>query len=261
MSSSLKTIYHDQLPESPSLLVVYVKNATPDKDDDYKCDVGEFFRSSPDFATIDSEVLLYQYPVIVNDNFRWQDLLDSSFELLELLHSTCAASKDKARPLVFIGAGLGGLVIKQGLWKAREQLYRYRDLLDQISGIIFLTTPHLGKDESDTSLKLGTILRQYSKSAGQRAVAKEFLTPYQICSYRFAELGLRFPVLSTYDTEDSRSRSSRLSGRKSALVSLKGPKLTGLCPITWNRLSIKSLLARMLYTSNYSVSMRLCDRY
>ncbi|KAF7506838.1 hypothetical protein GJ744_011184 [Endocarpon pusillum] len=194
MSSSLKPIYHRQLPDSPSLLIVYVKNATPNKDEDYSCDVHEFFRGSTGFATLDCQALLYQYPIYINDGFRWQDLLDSSFELLEQLHSFCGSADHLVRPLVFIGEGLGGLVIKQALWKAREQLYRYRDLLEQISGIVYLVTPHLGRDEEDTASKLGTILRQYSKSAGQKAVTKEFLKPYQLCSLRFEELSLNIPI-------------------------------------------------------------------
>jgi hypothetical protein len=220
MLSSLRTLFHKRLPDSPSLLIVYIKNATPDKEDDYGCDVNEFFLGSPEFASIDCEVLLYRYPIFVNDNFQWQDLLDSSFELLEHLQASCVASKDQARPLIFIGEGLGGLVIKQTLWKAREQLYRYRNLLDQISGIIFLTTPHLGKDEDDTGAKLRAILRQYSKAAGQCAIKKEYLKPYQLCSLRFEELGLKVPILSTYETEQSRVRSGRLTNRKSTLVSL-----------------------------------------
>ena len=222
MASSLKIIYHRKLPESPSLLIVYVKNATPNKEDDYICNVDEFFRGSPGFATIDCQALLYQYPIYINDNFRWQDLLDSSFDLLEQLYSLYGTSDNNVRPLVFIGEGLGGLVIKQLLWKAREQLYRYRDLLEQISGIVYLMTPHLGKDENDTASKLGTILKQYSKPAGQKAVTREFLKPYQLCSLHFEELSLNIPILSIFETSESRFRSSRLTSRKSPVIVDKG---------------------------------------
>ncbi|KAK5119445.1 hypothetical protein LTR85_007545 [Meristemomyces frigidus] len=218
MASSLKSIYHRQLPDAPSLLIVYVKNATPNKEDEYGCDINEFFRGSPGFASIDCQALLYQYPTHINDDFRWQDLLDSSFQLLEQLYSFCGPSGRSVRPLVFIGEGLGGLVIKQAFWKAREQLYRYRDLLEQVSGVVYLVTPHLGQDEDNTASKLGTILKQYSKPAGQRAVTKELLKPYQLCSLHFEELGLNIPILSTFETSESRSRGSRLTSRKSPLV-------------------------------------------
>jgi PAS domain-containing protein len=218
MPSSLKTLFNSRLDGSPSLLIVYVKNATPDKEGSYGCDVSEFFLGAPEFSRIDCEVVLFQYPIVVDDNFLWQDLLDSSYELLERLHSSCDDSRGRARPLIFIGESLGGLVIKQTLRKAREQMHRYRNLLDQISGVVFLTTPHLGKDEEDTGVKLAAILRQYSKAAAQRAAEKEFLQPYRICAFHFEELGLKVPILSTFETEESRSRKGRLISRKSALV-------------------------------------------
>ena len=221
MSSSLRIIYNKQRSQAPGfglLLVVYVKNATPNREDDYNCDVDKFFQGSEEFSTINCQTLLYQYSTYVNDTFRWQDLLDTSFDLLEQLLPFCTASKDVARPLVFISEGLGGLVIKQALWNARKQLYRYRDFLEQVSGIVFLITPHCGKNEVETATKLGVILRQYSKAAGQKAVSQDFLKPYEICAHRFEELGLNCPILSIYETESSRYRSSRLMNRKSILA-------------------------------------------
>jgi hypothetical protein len=71
-------------------------------------------------------------------------------------------------------------------------------------GDSFLTTPHLGINETDTGAKLGTILRKYSRQAGQRAIVKESVNAHQLCYLHFEELGLKVPVLYTFETEESR---------------------------------------------------------
>src|SRR5437762_3238946 len=46
------------------------------------------------------------------------------------------------RPILFVCHSLGGIILKQALCIANEQLHRYELLVNLVSGIIFLSTPH-----------------------------------------------------------------------------------------------------------------------
>ena len=109
--------------------------------------------------------------------------------------------------------------------------------------------------------KLGIILRQYSKPAGQRAIAKDFFKPYQLCCLRFEELDLNVPILSTYETEESRSRTGRLKSRRSALVSLSGRNLLERSLIAKSRSLTGISQAQKPSTSNCWVLIFRCVRY
>lgn len=220
--SALKVLHRHAVSGAPSLLVVYVGSPVSSQASYYQCDVQEFFRPTPELDALDCHVLLYEYVVRIDDGFKWGSLLDANFDLLESVRKFLEDNKDDTRPIVFIGEGLGGLVIKQMFWEARRRLYRYRHLLTQIAGIIFLATPHRCANEEETPSRLTTLLRAYSRAASQKATTADEMRTYNLCIDRFEELALQVPVLSAYETEESRITTGRFASRKTATVVDKG---------------------------------------
>ena len=98
-----------------------------------------------------------QYEV---EPFAWKGstmpLGDRAVNVLTLLET-----KDfGTRPIVFISHSLGGLLVKQMLRHARGfGTPEWKNIVRQVRGITFLSTPHSGSDLANWVKYLGTILR------------------------------------------------------------------------------------------------------
>lgn len=92
--------------------------------------------------------------------FAWKGttmpLVDRATNILTLLE----VHDFGPRPIVFITHSLGGLLVKQMLRHARELgSPEWKDIAQQVRGIVFLSTPHSGADLANWVNYLGTILR------------------------------------------------------------------------------------------------------
>ncbi len=101
---------------------------------------------------------------------------------------------------------LGGTILKQALCIANEQLYRYEALVNSVSGVIFLGTPHLGSNQEETWDRISMILKLASKKAAKPPagrVAEESVI-YPNLSKRFEGIYFRTPILSVYERAETR---------------------------------------------------------
>jgi hypothetical protein len=155
------------------------------------------------------------------------------------------------RPLVFICYGLAGWTLKQVqsqrscgvgselmlistqmLWKATQQFNRFRDMIELISGIVFLATPHITDSSEAASKALGLVLRSDLSPNPKLAFSKKDLSYLAYSSLCFEELKVQIPVLSCYETRETKLKAplwlSRRAVESSQLLRVFKSRLT-LC--------------------------------
>jgi hypothetical protein len=124
------------------------------------------------------------------------------------------------------------------LWRASKE-HRFRSLLrDIISGIVFLATPHIVESDETASRALATILRSDLKPKSKRMFSKSDLSGLAFCGLQFEELKLGIPILSCYETFETRFQSPLWHSRK------------GVVSLSWNsRLKTKLTPLKQLVDS------------
>jgi hypothetical protein len=110
-------------------------------------------------------------------------------------------------------------------WKATQQLTRFRDLIEVISGIIFLGTPHITVSDEASSKAFSLILRTDLTSNNKRAISRKDLSGLAYTALLFEELKLEIPILSCFEIRETKLRVPFWFNRK-AVVS--PPRQTGL---------------------------------
>ncbi|QPC72086.1 hypothetical protein HYE68_002838 [Fusarium pseudograminearum] len=85
-----------------------------------------------------ARILLYEHPLTA-EGMRLSTLADALLEELEELRKR----EKQARPIVFVGHSIGGIIAKMVLTKASRDT-RYEDIYRQCYGIAFFGTPHQG---------------------------------------------------------------------------------------------------------------------
>ena len=120
---------------------------------------------------------------------------------------------------------LGGSILKQALCIANEQLYRHEPLVNSMSGIIFLGTPHLGSNEAETSDRISMILKLASKKAAKPPAGRvaEERAIYPNLSKRFEGIYFRTPILSVYERVETRVSKGPFSRNTHVVGKLKDP--------------------------------------
>ncbi|KAI9749070.1 MAG: hypothetical protein M1835_001645 [Candelina submexicana] len=84
--------------------------------------------------------------------------------------------EERDRPIVFVGHGLGGLVVKQALVKSREfetngQNPRLASIARNTSGIVFMGTPHRGSDQTNWASIATNLAKLLTKDSNDRIVS------------------------------------------------------------------------------------------
>jgi len=133
------------------------------------------------------------------------------------------------------------------LWRASRE-HRFRSLLrDIISGIIFLATPHIVESDEAASQALSTILRSDLKPKSKRMFSKSDLSGLAFCGLQFEELKLDTPVLSCYETLETRFQSPLWHSRKGVVGLLWNSRLR--TKLTSIKQLVDSQLARISISS------------
>ena len=116
------------------------------------------------------------------------------------------------------------------LWRATQQFTRFRDIIELVSGIIFLATPHFKNSSDDSGKLLSLVLRSDLTANPKKAFSKADLSNLAYTSWQFEELKLQIPVLSCFETEATKLRSQFWFSKK-AVVGSSQPLLT---PHIWH---------------------------
>ncbi|KAL8371665.1 hypothetical protein RB595_001456 [Gaeumannomyces hyphopodioides] len=89
----------------------------------------------------DARVLSFGYNEISYHPYGREELSSPAERLLWELRQERRGEDTRLRPLVFVGRGAGGFIIKKALIAARLEV-QYRDILSLTAGVVFFDTPH-----------------------------------------------------------------------------------------------------------------------
>ncbi|KAK5202612.1 hypothetical protein LTR41_011644 [Exophiala xenobiotica] len=98
------------------------------------------------------------------------EVIDHAKSLLASLVDKREESKEIHRPLIFIAHSLGGIVVKQALFQARQES-RYQSIKDATIGLIFLGTPHRGSDKATYGKVLANVAQSISHKPPPRLLS------------------------------------------------------------------------------------------
>ncbi|KAK3392426.1 P-loop containing nucleoside triphosphate hydrolase protein [Sordaria brevicollis] len=133
-----------------------------------------------------------------------QYVMNEGKVLLQLLCDHCKTTDSGAnkRPLVLICHGTGGLVAKRALsFCGGNTAYQYRGLIDVLSGVIFLGTPHVTEDQGSAKNTLRLLAKCYKdeKVNLRRADDVDVADFTQLCK-GFENTRLSIPILFACET-------------------------------------------------------------
>ena len=85
-------------------------------------------------------------------------------------------------------------------------LSKFQGLMATISGIVFLGTPHITKKNEEGMQQLLLTMRSDLMSGSRRPLEQEDLSSIVDTCLRFAEMRPRIPILSCYETQQTKLR-------------------------------------------------------
>lgn len=107
-------------------------------------------------------------------------------------------------PLVLVGHSLGGILIKQVLVQAWRSQRDHEQLLEDIQGVVFLSTPHLSRDVSlHWRRPLGILLAQVKKTNKDLTEEAELKSLARV-SELFEDLTLPISILSIWEAKPTK---------------------------------------------------------
>ncbi|CAH0046446.1 unnamed protein product [Clonostachys solani] len=111
-----------------------------------------------------ARIFVYEYNSTAAYETSWAAFIDQAQGLLIAVHVE-RIGVPISRPIIFLGHGMGGLLIKQALINARSDAW-YQDIKDATHGLCFFATPHDGNGHA--MVRLG---RSLAKLAGYNVTA------------------------------------------------------------------------------------------
>ncbi|EGX95344.1 NB-ARC and TPR domain protein [Cordyceps militaris CM01] len=134
----------------------------------------------------------------------------------------------RRKPLLFICHSLGGIILKwvrsphhpnsrprkeraltrdKALSLTKGHVFRHLDVVEVISGIVFLGTPHLPSTIAASPNLVESILKLHQRGTLRKdAVTADDNSLLARCCYDFELLGIQVPIVSAYETVESRVR-------------------------------------------------------
>ena len=121
--------------------------------------------------------------------------------------------------MLLISHSLGGIILKQAFCVANEQLHRYEYLVNQVAGIIFISTPHVGSGQTSILEAVLLMLKASTKIPVKLSPQKSEEEAFILLelSDRFETIHLRAPILSIHETKETRVQDGRFR-HKSVIV-------------------------------------------
>ncbi|KAN0066955.1 vegetative incompatibility protein HET-E-1 [Elaphomyces granulatus] len=150
-------------------------------------------------------------------------IADHAKALLGCLVDKREEDDEKARPIIFVGHSLGGIVIKQALFQAKIEP-QYQMISDVTVGIIFLGTPHRGSEKAsygEVLAKVATEVMHKPAPALVRALRANSEALMRLTTdFRFQMS--QYQVCSFYEMKPMRIFSSLIVGKHSSLLEIAG---------------------------------------
>lgn len=130
------------------------------------------------------------------------------------------SDQDDHRPILAVCHSAGGIILKQALCIANEQLHKYEFLVNAIAGIIFVSTPHASIDKKETNNLFASVLKTiprkiFKSPAMQNEVDNVLLWDL---ANRFEAIYFQTPVLSIFETKASKINEGRFRSQTQTVV-------------------------------------------
>ncbi|MCJ1439386.1 hypothetical protein MMC27_008780 [Xylographa pallens] len=199
MNTWLSEVYTRHVKHKHSIVIVFVPSLTLEGSDALAVSSNTWKQLIPQISDFNTTVLVFQHGARLEDPFHWEEYLNKSATLLELLFDYHASSE----------------VCKT---QASHSVFRFRKLLDVISGVLFVGTPHLNRSDEDAWQRLATVFRVHLKNVTKKTIPKEYLSRLSLSAQRFEGLGLNIPILSGFETQETKLRGGLLASRKAAIL-------------------------------------------
>lgn len=148
----------------------------------------------------------YQHARPLSDSPCLEQILDEGYCLLDELAKLSRSEQQASKcPFFFICHSLGGTILKKALCLARERWTEYLELINRISGILFLASPHLRLGTIPDINVIESILRTnpdftYLKRAW---TDKDNVLLQRICA-AFEMVNVQVPIISAYETKETK---------------------------------------------------------
>jgi hypothetical protein len=108
---------------------------------------------------------------VMDDNNASFLVCHASFSLVNLCGKCLIRVSNEYRPLVFVGHGYGGLVLKQTLVELHRQSHRYEDLRSNLCGVVFY-----GGTNTKLTNKQGPLLMENKGRSSKNLTSLKFET-------------------------------------------------------------------------------------
>ena len=120
--------------------------------------------------------------------------------LLSDLSDSRIRSSETARPILFIGHSMGGIVIKSALCHAGARRALYGSILDSTRAIIFFGTPHQGSDTAVWGGHLSKLSRVLGMTASTSTdELQRWSNPLKDLTRIFSEIAPDFEITTFYE--------------------------------------------------------------
>ncbi|RHZ68077.1 hypothetical protein CDV55_107889 [Aspergillus turcosus] len=162
----------------------------------------------------------YQPAYESTDEFSWENFLEEGSDLAEELARLVTEFPN--RPIIFVAHSLGGVLLKKALLLAHHNIQdpRFKLVVQCLSGILFMGTPHASVSDEDTLLRHNNVLYSCAKLAVDRQSSR--LPRRDV--FQLANLAAAFeqiatiPLLSVFEYENPSSGMPKFFGRRSRAI-------------------------------------------
>ncbi|KAI9775352.1 MAG: hypothetical protein M1839_001268 [Geoglossum umbratile] len=157
-------------------------------------------------AAPNASILCFDHGLSKDDAFSWQRLVDSGADLLDNILKLREDESVQEFPFLFVCHSLGGIIVKQALCLAQQDLSRFRNLLGVVAGLILMGTPHSKGANDELWRNVAIIPKTSLKRFSKHALTSEEAAIFGNISRQFETIEPPIPILSTYETRATRIR-------------------------------------------------------
>ncbi|KAM7205136.1 tetratricopeptide repeat domain containing protein [Naviculisporaceae sp. PSN 640] len=177
----------------------------------------EFKQAAISVESVSSlHMYIYQPNYEPAEDFTWEKFLKAGSDLAEELARLTTEYPN--RPIILVAHSLGGVLLKKALLLAHQNVQdpRFKLLVECLSGILFMGTPHASVSDEDTLLRHNQVLYSCAKVSVQKQASR--LPRSDV--FQLANLAAAFeqiatiPLLSVFEYTSPRSGVPKFFGKK-----------------------------------------------
>ncbi|KAL9631984.1 MAG: hypothetical protein Q9164_005591 [Protoblastenia rupestris] len=140
-------------------------------------------------------VFVFQDGSIAPNNFSWSIVAQRGKEFLTALTELVLNESLQHCPVLLASHSVGGLVIKEALWQAYQDLFKFRGLLQALTGVMLLVTPHPKSEHTKSWPNTALLLQMGILSKKKDSVDQENVERFAKFSLEFERANVLTPAI------------------------------------------------------------------